>query len=86
LVVEGGQLTPVATTKDGHIKGFCRRVDTDELAAMMRWCYDNRDEAAQFGRQAASWLRANQTWAHSSDKLIALLQGAGVLERELAWL
>jgi glycosyltransferase involved in cell wall biosynthesis len=84
LVVEGGQLTPVATTKDGHIKGFCRRVDTDELAAMMRWCYDNRDEAAQFGRQAARWLRANQTWAHSANALVALLQHEGVLEREYA--
>jgi glycosyltransferase involved in cell wall biosynthesis len=84
LVVENGRMEPVGATKDGHLKGMCRRVDTDELAAKMRWCYEHRDEAAQFGRKAAAWLRASQTWQDSSEELIALLQREGVLEREYA--
>lgn len=78
LVVEGGTLHKVEATKDGHLAGMRRVCDVEELAAEMRWCYDNRDEAAAFGRRAAAWLRANQTWDHAASALVALLQRDGL--------
>lgn len=84
MVVEGGRMERVTTGKDKHIAGEWRRVDTDELAAKMRWCYDNREQAQAKGQQAAKWLRANQTWDDSASALIALLQREGVLEMEYA--
>lgn len=49
--------------------------NVDEVADLMRWCYEHRDEAAQKGRDAARWLRANETWDHAAAKLIRLMEG-----------
>lgn len=82
LVVEGGRLLKVEATKDKHLAGLRRVCDVDELADVMRWCYDNRAEAAAFGRRAAAWIRGNQTWDHSASALIALMQEQGLYEPE----
>lgn len=51
--------------------------DVEEIAAHMRWCYENREAAHQRGQTAAAWLRANQTWDHAADKLIKLIEERG---------
>lgn len=48
--------------------------DVDEVAGHMRWCYEHREEARARGLQAAAWLRQNQTWDHSAQKLVALFK------------
>ena len=48
--------------------------DVDEVAAHMRWCYENREEARNRGRQAAAWLRENQTYEQTIDGLMELLE------------
>lgn len=78
LAVERGYDDPISRQAP-HIKGTARRPDAAELADTMRWCYEQRDEAAAFGKRAAAWLRANQTWDHSANALIALMQEHGVL-------
>lgn len=47
--------------------------DYKEVAAQMRWCYDNQDAARAKGLQAAAWLRENQTYAHSVKQLTELI-------------
>ena len=41
----------------------------DDLAAQMRWCYENREEAAAFGRRAARWLEGWQAWEDTAYEL-----------------
>lgn len=48
--------------------------DVDEVARLMRWCFDNRAEAKTKARQGAAWLRDNQTWAHTANAILALLE------------
>lgn len=48
--------------------------DVEEVAAQMRWCYENRDAARARGLAAAKWLRENQTWDHSAKALIDLME------------
>lgn len=60
-----------------HCNGYWQKVDVSALAAKMRWCYENRNEAAGFGRGAARWLRENQTWEHSAQALKALIEEYG---------
>lgn len=48
--------------------------DPDEVTAHMRWCYDHPDAARQRGRDAAAWLRDNQTWQHSARQLMDLVE------------
>jgi glycosyltransferase involved in cell wall biosynthesis len=47
--------------------------DVNELTDHMRWCYDNRDAARQKGLAAAQWLREHQSWDHSAQHLIKLI-------------
>lgn len=49
----------------------------EAVAEKMRWCYDHRDEAAAFGQQASRWLRENQTWTHSAQMLVDLMEKHG---------
>lgn len=48
--------------------------DVDEVAAHMKWCYENREGAKALGLNAANWLRANQTWTHAARDLAALVE------------
>lgn len=54
--------------------GKWAKPDIDDVAAKLRWCYENRDAAAQIGRAGAAWLRENQTWAHTAKNLLTLLE------------
>jgi len=51
--------------------------DLDEVIAHMRWCYENQDAARMRGRKAAAWLRENQTWKHSAQQVMRLLEEHG---------
>ncbi len=57
-----------------HIKGEWMKADVGEVAGTMRWCYDKPDNARYFGSKSAEWLRANQTWEISAQKLLDLIQ------------
>jgi len=48
--------------------------DLDELIAQMRWVYDHYSEAKANALKAARWLRDNETWAHSAQHLLELLE------------
>jgi glycosyltransferase involved in cell wall biosynthesis len=48
----------------------------DETAEHLRWCYHHRDEARESGRQAAQWLRDNQTWDHAASRLAEILRAS----------
>lgn len=57
-----------------HENGQWAIPDGDELCDKMLWCYQNQEAAHQLGLRAATWLRANQTWDHSAQQLITLLE------------
>jgi glycosyltransferase involved in cell wall biosynthesis len=46
----------------------------DEVAYWMRYCYENREAAQQKGLDAAAWIRAHQTWGHTAQQLLSLIQ------------
>jgi hypothetical protein len=79
IVVEGGHMEPMPLDKRGHVKGVWRVCDREELATIMWHCYASPEWASAKGQQAAGWLRAHQTWAHSAQALLQLLQSEGVL-------
>ena len=60
-----------------YVRGEWCRADTDTLAQRLRWCYEYPEEAAERGRAAAAWLRANQTWEHSARALLELIEEHG---------
>lgn len=49
----------------------------DELCEKMRWVYDNYAAAREQASQKAQWLRENQTWMHSAQRLVKVLEGLG---------
>lgn len=75
LPVEGYRLEPVPPPHQSpHMAGEWARADIDELAGLMRECYDCPEEAAELGVDAARWLRENQTWDHSATLLADLIE------------
>lgn len=54
--------------------GQWARTDQKDVAEQMRWCYEHQDEARLKGLQAAHWLRNNQTWDHSAQALVKLIE------------
>lgn len=48
--------------------------DVDEVGAHMLWCYENRRQARELAEQGSAWLRQNQTWTHSAQALITLIE------------
>lgn len=72
LVVEGGKPETIPSHFE-HIAGEWLRADIDNLAILMRRCYELPNVAASYGRYAASWLREWQTWDHAAGKLIELI-------------
>lgn len=81
IVLAKGQMQEVED-KGKHVAGEWMVADIDELAGKMRKCYEYPHVARDIGFDAASWLRANQTWDHAAAKLLQLLQQEGVLEPE----
>jgi glycosyltransferase involved in cell wall biosynthesis len=59
----------------GKDLGVWQIPDKEELAKLMKWCYTYPDLASNFGKQAAGWLRLNQTWQHSASKLLRMIGG-----------
>lgn len=77
IVVEGGKLERMPSNFT-NIAGAWMRADVGKLAQMMRDCYEAPEAAAAFGREAAAWLRAHQTWDHAAARLIAEIETAGL--------
>lgn len=69
------KVTLVPSTLPGG--GEWAMVDDDELTAKMLWCFENRVEARAKGLKAAQWLRDNQTWMHSAQAMIKLMESYG---------
>ena len=46
----------------------------DELAEKMRWCFENQKSAANFGENAATWLKNNQSWAQTATRLKQIVE------------
>lgn len=57
--------------------GVWARPNVNEVAQHMRWCYESREDARQLGLRAAQWLRDNQSWDHSAQALIELIETWG---------
>lgn len=57
---------------DGN--GRWAKPSVDATAALMRYVYENRDEARAKAKAASAWLHANQTWQQSGEKLLATLK------------
>jgi len=72
FVVDGGRLEAIPGHFD-HIAGQWMKADVGKLAELMRLCYSRPHMAAQWGAAGARWIRGNQTWAHSAERLIRLI-------------
>lgn len=48
--------------------------DVDELVETMRWCVDNRGQAARCGASAAGWLHKHATWAATAGQVGRLMR------------
>lgn len=57
-----------------YSQGQWAEPDHDEVAEKMRWCYENQQAARDKGMAAAQWLRQNQTWDHSAQQLMRLVE------------
>jgi glycosyltransferase involved in cell wall biosynthesis len=64
----------LAPAQPADYKGEWAVPDLDEVIEKMRWCYDNQDAARAKGMAAAQWLRQNQTWEHSAQALVDLME------------
>ena len=51
--------------------------DPDHLEALLRHVYENREEAMEVGRQAATEMAARWTWDHAARKIVARLAEIG---------
>lgn len=54
--------------------GKWARVNYEEVAYWMRWCYEHPEDAKRKGLDAARWIRENQTWEHTVDQFTALIE------------
>ncbi len=54
--------------------GYWAKPDSDHLAEIMRWIYENQEIANSRGMDAARWLRENQTWRETAVAMQNILQ------------
>lgn len=73
LVVEQGQMVP--TPKSSDSLGEWRVVDKFWLSEMMRFVFNQKWYTEGRANQAAQWIRDNQTWIHSAQKLKQMIEG-----------
>lgn len=73
LIVDGGRMEAIPQ-EDETCLGEWMVADKRQVAAQMRQCYDTPWMARQLGRQAATWLRDNQTWQHAAAVLTELME------------
>lgn len=71
--LEWGEVKPIPKG-EGELLGEWMVADIGELAEKMRWCYENPVSASLFGHCASRWIAQNQTWQHSAEKLVALIE------------
>jgi len=76
MILKKGKVRPIPKEHKPSM-GEWMIADKEELAEMMRWCYDNPTEAQNWGLRAAGWLKDNQTWEHSAKKMIGLMRKMG---------
>lgn len=50
------------------------QANVDEVAAKLRWVYENYQAARQQAAQAAQWIRSHGTWEVAARKLVSLLE------------
>jgi len=55
--------------------GVWAEPDVDELAWLMRWCYEHQAEAKEKGRRASEWIKANCTWEQGAKVLMEAVNG-----------
>lgn len=48
--------------------------DLDHLIGLMRWCYEHREEAAERGARAATWLADNATWERTARAVVEVVE------------
>jgi len=63
--------TWVAASTEGY-DGKQFQPNLDELCTHMRWVYDQRAHAREFGYRASSWVHEHVTWDHAADAFIQL--------------
>jgi glycosyltransferase involved in cell wall biosynthesis len=47
--------------------------NTDEVVERMKWCFENQRSAANFGRNAAEWLRSYSTYDHTAKTILEIV-------------
>lgn len=59
-----------------HEDGAQRLANRDHLAELMRWTYENQDEARRMGRHAAEVVRTYWTWSRVADQVEGAVEEA----------
>jgi glycosyltransferase involved in cell wall biosynthesis len=77
IVLDDWQLAEIPHGYADHVDGQWAQVNVNELTRAMRWCYENQREAKAKALQGAAWLRQNQTWQHSGQALLDLVERWG---------
>jgi glycosyltransferase involved in cell wall biosynthesis len=73
LRVKGMSVADYGWFEKGEI-GQWAEPDVDHLVELMRWCFENRTEAAAIGGAAARWLARNTPWARTARQLMEIMQ------------
>lgn len=66
---------------DAGAIGDWHEPDIEHLIERMRWCADNRDGAAAFGRRASDWIHAHMTWQRAAQSLDEIVSSEHVLQQ-----
>jgi hypothetical protein len=77
IVLDDWELTSIPSSYAEHVQGKWATVNVNTLAKAMRWCYDHPREAKAKAVQGSVWLRQNQTWQHSGQTLLNLIERWG---------
>lgn len=73
LNVKGMSVADFGWWRKGEI-GEWAEPDIDHLVELMRWCVDNREEAATAGKQAASWLAEHTPWQRTAKQIAGIME------------
>ena len=77
IVLDDWKLVEIPNGYAEHVQGKWAQVNVNTLAQAMRWCYENPREAKGKAKTGAAWLRKNQTWEHSTQGLLDLIERWG---------
>lgn len=48
--------------------------DLDHLTELMLWCYNNRKDASNFGREAGRWLAGHGSWEVTAREIVRAIE------------